>query len=253
METMKYNELTITFVDNTDICRVSECDKNAEKVVIPRIVNNHLVIGIEEDAFKDCKNLTKVTFEEVDELPEALYMPEITYEIGDYAFYNCSQLKKIELPEYVGYIGRSAFYGCTSLKSATFSDCYISPYAFSHCESLKTVSTVGEVSEGVFNHCKSLEVFPLSKNIEYIDEDAFQHCYALVDITIPKSVKSIDGLAFRSCYNLQKITFEDPENWYYQSMYSLDEKSVDFSNPESNAKSLKSIDFDDGVTRFFKK
>ena len=249
----KYNELTINFVENTDICRVISCDKNAEKVVIPRVVDNHLVVAIKDYAFEDCKNLKSVTFEDVDELPKELYMPSIHYEIGSYAFSGCTSLKKIELPHFVRNIRRGAFYGCTSLKKATFFDCYVESYAFAHCTALKTVSSLKIINEGVFNDCQSLEVFPITNKTPEIDEDAFQHCYKLTDITIPKSVKSIEGLAFRSCRGLKTITFEDPENWHYKSMYFLEDKPVDFSDPEKNAKMLGTIDFDDGVTRFFKK
>ena len=247
----KYNELTISFVDDADICRVVSCDKEAVDVVIPRVIDNHLVIAIKDNAFEDCKKLKSVTFEDVDELPEELYMPDADYEIGSYAFSGCSALKKIELPYFVKNIRRGAFYGCTSLKSATFFNCYVESYAFAYCESLKNVSKLNYINEGVFSHCKSLEYLPIGNGASYIDEEAFYHCYGLTDITIPKNIIRIHGLAFRSCYNIKSITFEKPTGWKYRSSYFLESRETDFSDPANNVK-LAKIDFDDGVTEFFR-
>ena len=247
----KYNHLTISFVDDADICRVLSCDKDAVDVVIPRVVDNHLVIAIKDNAFKDCKKLKSVTFEDVDELPKALYMPSIDYEIGSYAFSGCSSLKKIHLPKYVKRIGRSAFYNCTSLKSATFHACDVDEYAFSHCELLKKVSKINDVREGVFSYCKSLEYLPIGNKASYIGEEAFYHCYGLTDITIPKNIIRIEGLAFRSCYNMKSITFEKPNGWKFRSAYTLESRETDFSDPVKNVK-LAKIDFDDGVIEFYR-
>ena len=59
-------------------------------------------------AFKDCKDLTKITF------------PPIIKNIKRNAFENCSSLKSIEIPETIEYIGPNVFDGCTTLSEITF-------------------------------------------------------------------------------------------------------------------------------------
>ena len=59
-------------------------------------------------AFKDCKDLTKVTF------------PPIIENIKRNAFENCSSLKKIDIPQTIKYIGPNVFDGCTTLSEINF-------------------------------------------------------------------------------------------------------------------------------------
>ena len=175
------------------------------------------------------------------------------FEIGDSAFAGCTSLTAIELPDCVKSVGHGAFRGCTALKSVEMPTCYIYPYAFFECESLTTVSPVNNAAEGVFSHCKSLATLPITDRVEEIDESAFAHCYALTDIIIPKSVKSIVSLAFRNCHGLKTVTFEDTEGWYCRSRYKDGEFSLDVTDPTKNAKALAGMDFDDGITSWYKK
>ena len=45
----------------------------------------------------------------------AVTLPYAIKKVGDYAFYNCTELSKLAIGESVEYIGRLAFAGCTSL------------------------------------------------------------------------------------------------------------------------------------------
>ena len=59
-------------------------------------------------AFKNCSDLTKVTF------------PPIITAIKRNAFENCTKLKNIVIPEDIRYVGPSVFDGCISLQEITF-------------------------------------------------------------------------------------------------------------------------------------
>jgi len=75
---------------------------------------HHVKIGLDDTteicayAFKDCEELTKVTF------PSKINM------IKRNAFENCISLKKITIPSTIEYVGPSVFDGCISLSEITF-------------------------------------------------------------------------------------------------------------------------------------
>lgn len=250
METVKIDKLTYVFKGSG--CYVLECDKDAIEVSIKAKVNGETVCGIYVSAFKDCKELKSVIFEDADSIDYLL--SGISFSIGEYAFRNCSSLKKIEIPEYVSSICWGAFMECESLEEVEMDEkVYLEPYVFSRCKSLKKTKAK-YCNEGTFSFCESLKEFPATYETEEIGDDCFEHCYSLEEIFIPKSVKRIGELAFRNCRGLKKITFEDPNGWKYRSMYGFGNRvfDVDFSDPERNAIRLRNIDFDDGVEEFFK-
>lgn len=68
------------------------------------------ITDIGDYAFFGCTNLTSVI------------IPNSVTRIGDYAFRFCTSLKSISLPDSVTTVGRSAFAGCLSLAGVTMSD-----------------------------------------------------------------------------------------------------------------------------------
>ena len=63
------------------------------------------VSGVDENAFRDCGNLTKVV------------LPNSVTSIGKRAFENCANLSDISLPNQLTCIEEGTFFGCTSLKT----------------------------------------------------------------------------------------------------------------------------------------
>ena len=60
--------------------------------------------------------------------------------IGDYAFYECTSLKKLEVqyPDLISSIGTHAFYNCSSLNiEQPFPNATIGDYAFSGCTAMQ--------------------------------------------------------------------------------------------------------------------
>ena len=81
--------------------------------------------------------------------------------IGDYAFYSCNNITRIDIPYNVTSIGYAAFYNCRGLTSVTIPDSVtvIMQYAFSDCTSL-TSCTIGNsvtsIGNSAFNGCSGL-------------------------------------------------------------------------------------------------
>jgi hypothetical protein len=248
----KYGPLTLSLNEEEGALTVTACDKAAETLTIPMRVDGLPVVGIGERAFADCSKLKEIVFPEAD---DALFFEGKTFrEIGGNAFMNCTSLREVDLPDNVDFIGWGAFYGCTSLVRAHFSsEAYVSGYAFVHCTALKEVTPLSTVSEGVFSHCESLTVLPVTDTLDEIEDDAFEHCDGLTEIVFPASLERIGDLSFRGCQNLSRATFASPDGWYVTSRYTEDEDAVDLSDPEKNAYRLSHVDFDDGPNGMYKR
>lgn len=84
--------------------------------------------------------------------------------IGNYAFYNCTDISSLTLPSGVTDIRSSAFQGCKSLTSVTLP------------------SGVKDVAPLTFYGCESLRSINLSSDLKYISGEAFKGCTGLTFI-----------------------------------------------------------------------
>ena len=71
-----------------------------------------------------------------------IYLPNDLSAIGNFAFYDCTNLALTSLPEGITSIGYGAFYNCTNLTSITFKGMptSINYTAFQNCTNLKTIN-----------------------------------------------------------------------------------------------------------------
>jgi hypothetical protein len=131
--------------------------------------------------------------------------------IGDYAFYNCTNLSYLQqLPSNLTRIGSHAFSGCCRLETRTFEGHIdnvrnIGSYAFENCSKLTSFtipSGVTWISEGTFSGCTSLETLGVRSGLTSIGNDAFRGCRKLGSFDIPSTVTSIGSSAFRDCSTL---------------------------------------------------
>jgi hypothetical protein len=88
-------------------------------------------------------------------------------EIKYATFYDCSQLKTVNLDEGVEEIGESAFEGCTSIY-----EILIPP-------------AVKSIMGGAFGRCSQLTTVILGEGLEEIGKSAFGDCRSLHEISIP--------------------------------------------------------------------
>ena len=112
-----------------DYVEITDCDKSAEKVIIPSEIEGLPVMTIGEYAFFVCLELTSVE------------IPNSVTSIGGGAFCECKGLTSVEIPDGVSSIGDWTFYGCKDLTSVEIPDSVtsIGEYAFYDCVELTSV------------------------------------------------------------------------------------------------------------------
>ncbi len=188
------------------------CDRAFEGSALEEVVLGRSFRSIGEYMFKDCVNLTTVTF---------------TYE------YN------------VAYLGTGMFQGCTALESIDLSMLsnlqLLNPYTFYGCTKLSevkiprgTTTNTGIVSNFVavgqyaFAECTSLRTIVFPTSLAMLDSHCFENS-AITSLTLTSSLQILGEYAFANCDNLQAInlramallttieegTFKDCDNLRY--------------------------------------
>ena len=139
--------------------------------------------------------------------------------IGNYAFYDCTNITSLTIPDSVTTIGEWAFSGCTSLASVTIGSgvTTIGIYAFSGCTALTSVTipdSVTTIGIEAFSRCTGLTNVEIGNGVTSIDFHAFSDCTALTSITIPSGVTSIDSGIFSYCSSLVDIDVDSANENY---------------------------------------
>lgn len=108
-------------------------------------------------------------------------------------------------------IGEYAFSYCNSLRSITIPNSVtnIKDGAFERCEGLTAITlpnSVTNIGSHVFDNCSGLTSVTIGNSVTSIGNRAFERCEGLTSITIPNSVTSIGEWAFSACYGLTSLT-----------------------------------------------
>ena len=176
--------------------------KVADVVKIPKEVmsgnRKYKVVSIGDAVFWECKNLRIV------DVPNS-----VTY-IGECAFWNCENLDNVEIPNSVTSIGSSAFGGCENLTNIVIPNSVssIGEGAFRECGNLKKVvlpSSVSRINDYTFAYCRSLASIVIPNSVTSIEKGAFASCSSLNNIVIPNSVTTIGKAAFANCASLTYV------------------------------------------------
>ena len=151
------------------------------------------------------------------------------YNIGEYAFHGCRQLKNVDIFSNCVGIGNSAFTYCNALKSINISSpsIYIGIYAFSQCSGLETISIyntqnttspfigcgnlryadmgyTSAIGQSAFCYCRNLNEVSFFF-LERIDQGTFSDCYNLRRIDNIIGVSNVWNIAFQGCFSLSSI------------------------------------------------
>ncbi len=154
---------------------------------------------IQPYTFKNCTNLTSVTFHEGN-----------LEKISDGAFYGTG-LTELVLPDCLDILDVFAFKGCDKLTDITIGSGLTElREAVFYGTAIPTI----EIPEGItkigpyaFKNCVALETIELPESLTLVDEASFYACTALKAIHFPDAVKTIGNYAFRMCESIEELTF----------------------------------------------
>lgn len=200
----------------------------------------------------------------------SIVIPEGVKEIGNSAFSNCKNLKKITLPKSIVKIEKKSFYKCSSLFEIEFLGVpeEIGESAFESCRLTKILlpdgvknicnnafanniahvvtipSSVGSIGDYAFLGCNDIRYLKISEGVKEIGEKAFFSCDWIENIILPRSLTKIGEKAF--CYGNSVI--DDKQEYVIQkTIYghkgSLAEKYADANKLEFKpVKMVETID-----------
>ena len=260
VEWKNFEQVKTLYIKGTDIKRFVSYDRMPSKIVLEE--------GLTE--------IPDSTFSESDIVEVVL--PSTITKIGDGAFYNCTNLKRINLGDNLNFVGESAFKGCVSLEELylghSFQTSYVS--SFSGLSGLKKVilncnnvpgNETMQYSWYLLDTktANGLE-FVIGKDVEVATYfNLFEHHGSVNEFNTVSTVTFEDGCkvreldgTFRGFYNLTSVvlpesvkkvgksTFEQ-----CQSLESIDLSGVtelDTENLFTNCFSLKSVILPDNLT-----
>ena len=162
---------------------------------IPNSVKN-----IGNSAFRGCIGLTSID------------IPNSVTTIGDYAFYECSELISFTIPNSVTTIGNSAFSGTAWYDIQPDGLVYAGRVAYKYKGtmpsgiSINIIEGTVSISPYAFSYCSGLTSVTFPNSVTTIGERAFYSCWSLTNLEIPNSVTTIEYGAFFGCSGLNSIT-----------------------------------------------
>ncbi|MBQ8320658.1 MAG: leucine-rich repeat domain-containing protein, partial [Clostridia bacterium] len=201
------------------------------RLVIPDTYKGKPVTGIKEFGFARQTALGTAGIARTVEIT-SVRLPRGLKEIGNNAFWGCSDLREIEFPEGLTKIGVGAFDSCNSLQSITLP------------------ASITEWSSA-FMDCRDLEEVILPNGLTTIPMEAFWGCISLTEIEIPETVTVIDTLAFCGCASLSAVEIPNGVTVLngFAECKSLKEITVPSSVVEmnlANCTGLKKVVFEKG-------
>jgi len=132
--------------------------------------------------------------------------------IGDYAFYDLTNVTSVTIPNGVTNIGQDAFAECSSVATVTIPSTVTSigqwAFAGSGLASAAIPSNVTSVVYGMFWGCINLTSVTIPNSVASIEQTAFIYCTSLTSVTIPNSVTNIAIDAFAYCSSLTSVYFD---------------------------------------------
>ena len=194
------------------------------ELIIPETLNGVTVTGIQNGAFMDCTQLTRVV------------LPNTVKDVSHYAFRGCTNLEEIVLSDNLVSIGYDAFKSCEKLCSIEIPDSVtkISWEAFDktgyyndeanwengilyldNCLVSAKTDVSGEITikdgttaiaERVFRNNGKITKVTIPGSLTYINKQAFERCSGIKEIVISEGVEEIGAEAFYYSPSLYKIT-----------------------------------------------
>lgn len=194
------------------------------------------VVGIRKNTFSNCPDLSSVNMKDC----HIAYLP-------DFLFFNCPNLKNVELPLSLKRIGEYSFLNCSSINTLLVPDGteIIEDFAFLDCRNLEAVylpDTLKYLGQGAFKNCDRISGIALPQNIEFVEEACFENCTALENVLLGDKIKKICKFAFKNCTRLKNLEFPKSLKVIRLSAFARCDNMDEICIPE-NVEELSSTSF----------
>ena len=223
----EFDDGTLTISGNGTVYYCEPCPWEHLKQEIHTVIVEGNVRTVISDAFKDCKQLTKVQIgESVESIGDSAFQgcekletvifpnkTDVTFgyslQLDSYAFSNCTSLREITIPTR-GYIGNWAFENCSSLETVHFvGDSHDIQYeSFINCTALKNIQIPENSKIGLhaFSGCTALESVLIGEGCKTISAQAFFGCTALETVQVGEGITKLTSRCFEGCTALRSVT-----------------------------------------------
>lgn len=177
-------------------------DDTVEEFTVPETINDVPVVGIEWGAFRNCKNIKKLTltknvsvmdwYDAAEQTMEEIAVTEDneSFTVVDGVLYSKDMKTVVAFPPSSN---------ATEVKIADEAE-KIAQFAFVACHNLKKIevsNNVREIGMGAFIGCTSLESVNIPDGVKAINTNSFTGTKALKNVKIPGSVDYIYNDAFK--------------------------------------------------------
>ena len=197
-------------------------DENTEEFTVPETINDVPVVGIEWGAFRNCKNIKKLTLGKNVSVMEWSAIAEQTMEeiavtadnesftVADGILYSKDMKTVVAFPPSAN---------TSEVKIADEAET-IAPYAFISCHKLTKIelsSNIREIGMEAFAGCINLTGINIPDGIKVINAGTFMGTKALKNVKIPGSVEYMYSYAFKD-----SGAIENDEGIYYVDKWAVD-------------------------------
>ena len=193
----------------------------------------------EDTALEDSQGMIG-EFGSIEALTEIVKIPADLLAFRSGAFYNCSNLRKINLKTYAGSLQKLSsvlFQGCTNLEEIIWANTittleYGVFYSNNKLKELYLPNSITTIINPALTYMHGLEKIVFSEGMNIIPYQMCAYCENLKEIVLPNNIKVIGQSAFSGCgfekLNLSNSKIEKIENGAFSSCSKL--KEVILSN-----------------------
>lgn len=174
------------------------------EIVIPERVST-----IESQAFYNCKELTKVVFQNTGGLETIcmyafaftqiteIVVPASVRTIEQGAFCDCKELRCVRINEGLESIGKNQY--------DEYNNKYYGAFENAGVEEVELPSTLKRLEYSAFQNCQRLSTVRLPEGLESIGDGCFKES-GIEEVTFGRCLNTVGKNAFASCHNL-KLAF----------------------------------------------
>ena len=182
-------------------------------------------------------------------------IPDKVDNIGNRAFYGCSNLEELSLPNNVSYIGSAAFSYCSKLKSISIPNgvSTLSDYTFEGCANLSSIilpNGLSSIGVCALSDCANLLEVVIPHKVETIGDGAFARNKVLKTIEIPASVRTIGNNAFYGCTEIRTVKLGEGCQSIGKSAFGSCQNLTDFYSNAINVPNTNVDAFKDSYVEY---